>query len=393
MQFDDRTIGEMMEKAGKYNEMSVLTYKNQKLIACYEHQEFAKDYIEKYLDIVFTIEQPVSIIYTSEEMYLTVLNVCGYVAVGGPISELPIDGNIKNQISKIVGHDKVIENIPRIPVSSVIIMLCVAYHQMTGEKLNEAEVLANGRYYAENPIIDADTKWKSFYELDSNMIMHELLYRYERRIIQAIKIGKEEDVEEIVADFTGQIPPKAPYNLRHYKNIFLTAITIISRASVKFGVAPAEAFALADYFTDQCEKTKEPSTITNTLISMIKNYMLLIRNVREHPNNSEFVIKVNGYISEHISEKISVEQMAYNLGMSRNSLSGKFKKETGYILSEYILKKKVERAKYLLSMTDYSFVEISAYLGFSSQSHFQRTFKKYADMTPGQYKETVLMYK
>ena len=85
--------------------------------------------------------------------------------------------------------------------------------------------------------------------------------------------------------------------------------------------------------------------------------------------------------------------MAYDFGMSRNSLSGKFKKETGFILSEYILKKKIERAKYLLSMTDYSFADISAYLGFSSQSHFQRTFKKYADVTPGEFKENVRMYK
>ena len=89
----------------------------------------------------------------------------------------------------------------------------------------------------------------------------------------------------------------------------------------------------------------------------------------------------------HISEKISIDQMAYDLGMSRNSLSGKFRKETGEMLSEYILKQKIERAKYLMSTADYSFAEISAYLAFSSQSHFQRVFKKYVNMTPGEYRK------
>ena len=56
----------------------------------------------------------------------------------------------------------------------------------------------------------------------------------------------------------------------------------------------------------------------------MKNYMHLVRNVREHAGSSEFAVKVNGYIREHISEKISVEQMAYDFGMSRNSLSGIF---------------------------------------------------------------------
>ena len=391
MQLDDKKIGEIMENAGKYNGMSVLTYKNKELIAYYEHQEFAKDFVEKYLDEVFKTELPINIIYLKDGLYLSVMNMCGYVSVGGPLSELPLDGKVINRIAQEVGNDRVIENIPRIPVSSVIIMMCISYHQITGVKLSETEIFENGRIYIDKP--DDKTKWKSFYELDNNMIMHELLYQNERKMLQIIKIGNEEDVENLVTDFIGQLSPNAPYNLRQYKNVFITATTIISRASVEFGVSPGEAFALSDYFTEKCENANEPSTIASILTSMMKNYMLLVRNVREHAGSSEFAVKVNGYIREHISEKISVEQMAYDFGMSRNSLSGKFKKETGYILSEYILKKKIERAKYLLSMTDYSFADISAYLGFSSQSHFQRTFKKYADVTPGEFKETVLMYK
>ena len=147
MQVDDKKIGEIMENAGKYNGMSVLTYKNKELIAYYEHQEFAKDVVEKYLDVVFKTELPINIIHLKDGLYLSVMNMCGYVSVGGPLSELPLDGKVINRIAQEVGNDRVIENIPRIPVSSVIIMMCISYHQITGVKLSETEIFENGRIY------------------------------------------------------------------------------------------------------------------------------------------------------------------------------------------------------------------------------------------------------
>lgn len=127
----------------------------------------------------------------------------------------------------------------------------------------------------------------------------------------------------------------------------------------------------------------------NLFFEMMISYRKIVRKVQGEIGNSEFIEKVNQYIQLHISEKIAIDQMAYHLGMSRNSLSGKFKKETGMMLSEYILIQKVERAKFLIATTDYSFAEISAYLAFSSQSHFQRVFKKYVFMTPKEYQNSI----
>ncbi|MBR0215617.1 MAG: helix-turn-helix transcriptional regulator [Clostridia bacterium] len=48
--------------------------------------------------------------------------------------------------------------------------------------------------------------------------------------------------------------------------------------------------------------------------------------------------------------------------------------------------KKSEEAARLLAFTDKSLISISDYLGFSSQSHFARVFKKYIGMTPSEYR-------
>ncbi|MBR0143999.1 MAG: helix-turn-helix transcriptional regulator [Clostridia bacterium] len=79
--------------------------------------------------------------------------------------------------------------------------------------------------------------------------------------------------------------------------------------------------------------------------------------------------------------------MAEEFYLSRPYLSAKFKQETGRTLTDFILSEKTEEAKRLIRYTDKSLSVISSYLGFSSQSHFSRVFRRYAGSNPGDYVE------
>lgn len=57
-------------------------------------------------------------------------------------------------------------------------------------------------------------------------------------------------------------------------------------------------------------------------------------------------------------------------------------------LYQYILSEKMALVENLLIYSDYSLIEISSYLGFSSQSHLGKLFKKAVGMTPQQYRNT-----
>ena len=103
-------------------------------------------------------------------------------------------------------------------------------------------------------------------------------------------------------------------------------------------------------------------------------------------NDIEMIDVVN-YIRHHISEPITVENMAEALFMSRPYLSRKFKEETGESLTDFILYEKTEEAKRLLRYSDKPITAISSYLGFSSPSHFSRVFKARVCLTPGEYRE------
>ena len=53
-----------------------------------------------------------------------------------------------------------------------------------------------------------------------------------------------------------------------------------------------------------------------------------------------------------------------------------------------VIREKIERAKNLLTYSEYSYIEIATYLGFSSQSHLGAQFKKITGFTLLQYRNT-----
>jgi AraC-like DNA-binding protein len=68
-------------------------------------------------------------------------------------------------------------------------------------------------------------------------------------------------------------------------------------------------------------------------------------------------------------------------------LSALFKKTEQITITDYILREKVKLAKNLLTYSEYTIEHIGLYLGFSSQSHFGKVFKKYTGVTPNLYRQ------
>lgn len=109
--------------------------------------------------------------------------------------------------------------------------------------------------------------------------------------------------------------------------------------------------------------------------------------IRQGEKPTQLTISVSNYVRRHFSEKICVEDIARELFMSRPYLSAKFSREAGISLTDFILKQTTEEAKRLLRCSDKSAAAISSYLGFSSQSHFSRVFRKYSGKTPAGYRD------
>ena len=212
-------------------------------------------------------------------------------------------------------------------------------------------------------------------------------YRTEQTLLDLIEKGDVSALDEWLKDAPAVRPGSiAPDQLRQVKNTLIVTATLASRAAVRGGMDVEDAFSLSDAYIRKCELLQTPDRIINLQYHMVLDFTSQVSNLKLHVNSSALAAAVAEYVRHHLSDPVSTEKIAEKLHFSRTWLSRKFHEETGIPLSDFIRIKKTEEAQRLLRYTDKSLREISVYLGYSSQSHFQTVFKKQLGVTPMQYR-------
>jgi len=95
---------------------------------------------------------------------------------------------------------------------------------------------------------------------------------------------------------------------------------------------------------------------------------------------------VKKYLSEHIDEKITLNDISKQFMVSASTMKTVFKEVTGEGVITYFRNLKIETAKYLLEEGCESVEEIAMRLGFDTQGYFSRVFKLVTGKTPTEYK-------
>lgn len=118
----------------------------------------------------------------------------------------------------------------------------------------------------------------------------------------------------------------------------------------------------------------------------------LIRTIefsRQANDNETVMDKVKSFISQHVSQSISREDIARHVHLHPDYLSRLFKKETGQSIVEYILDEKMTIARELLSGTELSVSDVASSVGYSNFSYFSKVFKNAVHMNPNEYRKAV----
>jgi AraC family transcriptional regulator len=96
---------------------------------------------------------------------------------------------------------------------------------------------------------------------------------------------------------------------------------------------------------------------------------------------------VIGYVEEHLDAGLTLEQLAAVARLSRYHFARQFKTATGLPPHQYVIARRVERARHLLqAAADLSLAEIALHAGFSDQSAFCNHFKRQVGVTPRQFR-------
>lgn len=102
--------------------------------------------------------------------------------------------------------------------------------------------------------------------------------------------------------------------------------------------------------------------------------------------NDKMLLKITSYIEENIDDdKLSVEQLAKHLCMSRATLYNKVVDIAGETPVEYIRSVRLNKAAALLEKSDLRIAEIGYTVGFLTPNYFARAFKAKFNMSPSEY--------
>ena len=95
-------------------------------------------------------------------------------------------------------------------------------------------------------------------------------------------------------------------------------------------------------------------------------------------------------IESNADNPITLADLAREAGLSRMHFAAQFRKATGLRPHQYLLQRRVEKAKTLLATSSAPIAEVALSVGFSSQSHFTGVFKRLTNHTPLRWRELSL---
>ncbi len=111
---------------------------------------------------------------------------------------------------------------------------------------------------------------------------------------------------------------------------------------------------------------------------------IIFQGQKEHADES--IIKAQEFIEKNYQGKITVEQLASMLALSRRNLERRFKKATANTVTEYIQRVKMEAAKKSFETSRKNINEIMYDVGYNDNKSFRTIFRKNTGLSPIEYK-------
>lgn len=272
---------------------------------------------------------------------------------------------------------KLFESIPTIP-SNILTQYAVMLHYcLNQERISIADVV----WLNSKPTPKPDT-------ISLNSSSHPGIWMNEQMFCKLLADGDPRYKEAILKSQLLSYGMKAEIgdSLRYHKNNMIVLLTLCSRACIHGGLSPDISYDLNDYYAQKIEFCKSITDTEKVCFEMLEDYVSRVQEMKQNTSVSNLIRHSCEYIKSHLTESISIDELAAQTGYTKYYFSHKFKKEMGCSVSDYILNEKIEQAKLLLSGTSESIQSISDQLAFSNRSYFYTCFQKITGMSPTQWR-------
>ena len=366
--------------------LPVRLYRDGIFQGLYHHTKFKPDLAILEEPNIFRSNESVSYYMDENFLYYGLFRVKkdAVALLIGPVSQMPVNNSLAAKILRFMGEPAsrakelvdYFSTIPSYPLRTFLQILCTVNYFINGEKTDVSQLLLEEELPMEAPAR----------EHTSEQALHNTM-DFEEVMLSHVQHGRVDEIEAMFRGaFAGRAGTMASDTLRQQKNLLICTATLVTRAAIRGGLNREQAFALSDLYIQKAELMADVLSLTRLNAQMVLDFTRRVNEEKSGIHHAKLARKVRDHILSHIGQPITTDDLARTLGMNRTYLCKRFVEETGLTINQYVTQVKMEEARRLMDITQKSIAEIAEYLGYSSQSYFQRVFKKTTQMTPGEYR-------
>lgn len=211
----------------------------------------------------------------------------------------------------------------------------------------------------------------------------ESRYEASAALTEAVKMGNEALAMRFISRLK-TMPDELVRNpnvLRNAQNLAIILNTQLRHALEESGVHPYRLDRLSGSIAREIETLKSKAAVQTFLAEIIRRYCALSQQ-RDSFEHTAFARLCISYIKSHLSDSLTVKEVASELRLTPNYLSYKFKEDVGENFIDFVNRERINQAAALLKRTDMQIGEISSAVGFSSSSYFTLMFKRFMGISP-----------
>ncbi|MDF2588959.1 MAG: AraC-type DNA-binding protein [Anaerocolumna sp.] len=378
------------------SDIPIRLYASQQFDSAFRMHHLHPDPFLIYKDELLLRKENISYFITPYLQYLGIINHKEFTIIMGPVGQCNLNRQEEHDYAFLLGisfqeFKQLLQDMNSIPVMTLenfLYLLLLVNFYLNDERLDLSDL----------PLFDQIQRFYNHNVLEVSQDMDEPKGQsktfhnsldYEKQMLAYIKAGDTDGLSAFIMKKPhGGVGKVARHYLRQLKNIFITVVTLVSRAAIDGGLSEDEAMSLSDYYIQYCEDLFDTESISALQYHMVMEFTDRVHKTKDIAFVTPLIHEVISYIKHNLANNLDSTVIAEQIHMSRSALSTRFKKEVGINLTDFIMKERINKAKSLLKYTDKPLSEISSFLCFSSQSHFQNVFKKINGITPHEYRKS-----
>lgn len=373
-------------------------YENGHLVYCHEAIPFSGDICKYVYPLLLRSEKsnPYVVLNNMNAFGLIRVNHSPFDIVLGPSKSAALtQDEMKEELlslgfdsSLLIQFKQYLSAIPEAPINYFFLLLSEVNLYVNNEVVQIYDFINMNSDIIHQNICEANESLiESFEKIKYDEAPKHTTQAFEEQMLFFIKNGQTEKLIKLFDGAPGKAGKLASNRLRQDKNNAIVSLTLATRAAIAGSLNPETAYLLSDYYIQKIESSMTSNEVLQINATAIIYLCNRVKDLNCHKVNSPIVDLAIKYITDNITQKLTINDIAKKLYVSRNHLSTTFKNETGINLIDYIALQKIIEAKRLIRYTDKSLSEISNYLAYSSQSYFQNQFKKITGLTPMSYRK------